>query len=350
MSSIAAVHTTLPPHRYTQQQITELIADVWRERGTPSGLLRRLHGSAGVATRHLALPLERYADLGDFGVSNDAFIPAAVELGARAVTAALEEAGLAPEDVDIVMSTTVTGVAVPSVEARIAAQVGLRADVKRIPVFGLGCLAGAAGVARMHDLLRGAPDQVGVLLSVELCSLTLQLGDPSTANMVASGLFGDGAAAVVMCGTNRAAPGPHVLDSQAHLYPDTERAMGWDVTGNGLQIVLGAEVPELVSTYLGADVKGFLAAHDLEPGDVSAWVAHPGGPRVLEAVQDSLGLPPEALAVTWRSLRDIGNLSSASVLHVLGNTLDECHPPPGSPGVLFAMGPGFASELVLLRW
>jgi alkylresorcinol/alkylpyrone synthase len=252
--------------------------------------------------------------------------------------------------VDYVVSTTVTGAAVPSIEARIATEIGLRRDVRRVPLFGLGCVAGASGLARLHDLLRGDPKAVGVLLSVELCSLTVQRDDPSTANLVASGLFGDGAAAVVAVGDEHPGWGPTIVDSRAHLYPDTQRAMGWDIGGSGLKIVLGAEVPDLVTEFLGEDVRQFLKAHDLDVGDVTAWVAHPGGPKVLDAMQEALDLTDGELDLTWRSLDRIGNLSSSSVLHVLRDTLDQRDPAPGSPGLLLAMGPGFCSELVLLRW
>jgi alkylresorcinol/alkylpyrone synthase len=356
MTRIAAVQPVLPEHVYDQGEITERFAAYCLgDHGSQGGaakhaLLRRVHASASVSTRHLALPLDRYSLLDGFGPANDAFIDVAIELGGRAITQALDQVGLRPADVDYVVSTTVTGVAVPSIEARIATEIGLRPDVRRVPLFGLGCVAGASGLARLHDLLRGDPAAVGVLLSVELCSLTVQRNDPSTANLVASGLFGDGAAAVVAVGDGRIEPGPAIVDSCAHLYPDSQRTMGWDVGGSGLKIVLDAEVPELVTEYLGEDVRQFLKTHDLEIADITGWVAHPGGPKVIEAMQDTLGLSDGELALTWSSLDRVGNLSSSSVLHVLRDTLDQRELPPGSPGLLLAMGPGFCSELVLLRW
>lgn len=349
---IASVFGVLPPHRYEQRQVTDALLGMGLDGSAArTALLDRLHDSAHVRTRHLTLPLERYATLSGFAEANDAFIDAALDLGTAAVKGALAEAGLAPTDVDLVISTSVTGLAVPSIDARIAGGLGLRQDVKRLPVFGLGCVAGAAGIARMHDYLRAWPDQVAVLLSVELCSLTLQRDDRSIANLVASALFGDGAAAVVACGDDHPlAAGPEVVATRSRLYPDTERVMGWDVKDSGFQIVLGADVPDVVRRHLAGDVTSFLADHDLEPPDVTAWVCHPGGPKVLDAVQETLRLPADALELTWRSLAEIGNLSSASVLYVLRDTLRLRPPPAGTPGMLLAMGPGFCAELVLLRW
>jgi len=347
---IASIGSALPAHFYDQETLLAAFRGHWAKRHHNLDRLEALHRNVLVGGRHLALPMEAYDELKTWGDANDAWIRVAQEVGEVAVRRALEKAGLGVDDVDALIFVTVTGVATPSIDARLMNRLKLPSRVKRMPIFGLGCVAGAAGVARAADYLRAYPDQVAVLLSVELCSLTLQRQDLSIPNLIASGLFGDGAAAAVVVGAERQTDGPEIIDCRSIFYPDSEEVMGWDISETGFKIVLSADVPEVVKRYLRRDVDGFLAEHGLSRSDIRSWVSHPGGPKVLTSMQEALELPDGALDVTWNSLRTVGNLSSTSVLMVLEDTMTDHRPEPGSLGMMLAMGPGFCSELVLLRW
>jgi alkylresorcinol/alkylpyrone synthase len=350
--AILSVGRALPPNYVDQETLIQALTLHWASRHHNADRLADVHRAAQVGGRHLALPLAEYPALDSFGKANDAFLRVGAEVGEQAIRKALDAAGLSPGDVDHLWFVTVTGISTPSLDARLANRLGLKPSVKRTPIFGLGCLAGAAGLARATDALRAFPGEVGVLLSVELCSLTLQRDDASVTNLVATGLFGDGAAAVALAGGARAEgrAGPRVVATRSVLYPDTEWVMGWDVVDSGFKVVLSAKVPEVIEARIGADVDGFLSAHGLARGDIRHWVAHTGGPKVIEAFRRGVGLPPEALARSWKSLREVGNLSSASVLFVLGDFLDARDAADGDLGLLAAMGPGFSAELLLLRW
>ncbi|MBV9352298.1 MAG: type III polyketide synthase [Mycobacterium sp.] len=341
--SVAAVAVEFPPHRHSQDDLTSALADI----AGPE--FRRFFASCGVEARWVALPLSRYAELSGFTEANDVYLDIALDLGERALISALDAAKIKPSEVDIVFSTTVTGLAVPSLDARLLTRVGLRPDVKRVPLFGLGCVAGAAGLARMYDYLRAYPDHVAVLLAVELCSLTVQREDRSIANLIASSLFGDGAAAVIAIGAGRAPSAPQVLATRSQTYPDTEDVLGWNIGSDGFRIILSVEIATVVEKYLGEDIRNFLADHGMTTADVSTWILHAAGPKVIDAVENVLDLPTDALDHTRKSLREKGNLSSVSVLDILHATMAD-PPPPGSIGLMIAMGPGFSSELVLLGW
>lgn len=352
--AVAATAVAFPRHRYTQAELADAAQRVLPPGMLRDGALARFFSRVGVEARALALPAEAYGGLRGLKQRNDAWIEVALELGERAVADVLAEAGLAPRDVSLLATTTVTGIAVPSIDARLMNRLPFAPSLKRLPLFGLGCLGGAAGLARVSEYLRGHPDEAAILLSVELCSLTFQLEDISVANLVSTGLFGDGAAAVLLVGAHHPlvdrAPRPSVVASRSEFFPDTERVMGWDVVDAGFKVVLSPEVPQVVRDHVRPAIDAFLGEHGLERRDVARWVMHPGGPKVIDAMEESLELPPDALAPTRRSLAEVGNLSSASVLALLD---EHRRAPPegrGAHGVLMAMGPAFCAEMLLLQW
>lgn len=348
---IAGAGSAFPKHYYPQAVLLAALREYWRGQIENPRMLDQLHAHAGVDGRHLVLPLERYYDLKNFGEFNRIWIEAAQELGERAIRCAMSRAGLELSQIGALFFVSVTGIASPSIDARLINRMKLSTNIRRTPIFGLGCVAGAAGVARAADYVRAYPDQVAVLLSVELCSLTLQREDLSLANLVSSGLFGDGAAAVVIAGADVPVnKGPEIIATGSVFYPDTEEVMGWDISEKGFRIVLSREVPDVVREHLGPDVDALLAEHGFKRAQVGSWVMHTGGPKVLEAAEESLGMKKGEIQASWDCLRRVGNLSSASVLCVLEDVMLNRRPAPGTLGVMAALGPGFCSEVVLLRW
>jgi alkylresorcinol/alkylpyrone synthase len=350
VTEILAVSTAFPAHKHPQGQITARYADLAGLRRARRALLERLHQNAGVRTRHTVAPLHEYGTLRGIAATNDRYIAEATALGERALTEALTRAGRQPADLDLLVVTSVTGVAVPSIDARLIPRLGLRPDLKRLPIFGLGCVAGAAALSRVHDYLRGWPGHTAALLAVELCSLTVPVAGATTADLVASGLFGDGAAALVATGTPAAGqPGPRVVATRSEVFPGSTDALGWRLSENGFRIVLTTDLSDVVESRLGAAITQFLAAQGLTADDVGAWICHPGGPRVIDAIQRALKLPDEAVAPSREALAEAGNLSSASVLHIL-EKVGNAGVMPGTFGLMIGLGPGVSAELVLLRW
>jgi alkylresorcinol/alkylpyrone synthase len=347
---IAGVAGAFPKHYYPQPVLSAALRKFWDGRLKNPDVVDRMHAHAEIDGRYLSLPIDAYYDMKSWGQYNDAWIECAQELGQQALCRALAGAGLAPSDLDALFVVSVTGLASPSLDARLVNRMNLSPRLKRIPIFGLGCVAGAAGIARAADYVRAFPNHTAALLAVELCSLTLQKEDVSMANLISAALFGDGAAAAIVVGAEKEMPGVEILDTRSVFYPQTERIMGWDISERGFQIVLSPDLPQLIIDHVGHDVDAFLSDHGMARKDIGKWILHTGGPKILEATGKALDLTREDLSASWDSLRKVGNLSSASVLLVLEEVFKRRRPDPGTYSVLAAMGPGFCSEFVLLRW
>ncbi len=324
---IAGAGHAFPPHFYNQDELLAAAEAQWRDQLYNTDRLAQLFTNVMVGGRHLALPLEQYATLDGFGQANDAWIRVALDVGAESIERAVAAAGLALSDVDALFTVSVTGLATPSLDARLMNRLDLPANLKRTPIFGLGCVAGAAGIARAADYVRAFPGHVAVLLSVELCSLTLQREDLSIANLISSGLFGDGAAAVVVTGADRDA------DRPARSWPPARRSTpipsrSW--AGTSPSAASTSSSPPTCPRWSKCT-----CATMSTPSSPSRVCAAPTSPldrphrRSQGARRDgavALELPDDALDLTWKSLREVGNLSSTSVLLVLEETLQDRRP------------------------
>jgi alkylresorcinol/alkylpyrone synthase len=317
---IASVASAFPEHYYKQELLVGALKNDWRNRLPNPAILDRLDESMQVEGRYTVRPIDFYENMETFGQANNVWIECALDLGEKALCRALARAGIEPDELSAIFVTSVTGIAAPSIDARLVNRMGLSQNIKRI------------------------------LVSIELCSLTLQRNDLSMAHLISALLFGDGAAATVVVGSERESKGPEILATKSILYPNTERVMGWDISEKGFHIVLSPEVPDTVVKHLGEDVDTFLGEQGLKRCDIKSWVMHTGGPKVLEATAKALGITAKDLAASWECLRKVGNISSTSVLLVLEDVYTHRRPPAGSYSILAAMGPGFCSELVLLRW
>jgi alkylresorcinol/alkylpyrone synthase len=337
---IAGVASAFPKYYHKQEVLVGALKSYWKDRLVQPGILDRLDESMKVDGRFTVRPLDFYHnEMQTWGEANNVWIEVGLELGEKALCHALVAAGIEPRDLGAIFVTSVTGIAAPSLDARLINRMGLSPNIKRIPIFGLGCVAGAAGVSRAADYVRAYPDQAAALLSIELCSLTLQRDDISMAHLISAMLFGDGAAAAVVVGDEVESDGPEILATKSVFYPNTERVMGWDISEKGFHIVLSPEVPDTVVKHLGKDVDEFLAEQGFRRSDVHSWVMHTGGPKVLEATATALDLTEKDLEASWKCLRKVGK-----------DVYRHRRPEPGALSIMAAMGPGFCSELLLLRW
>lgn len=325
-----------------------LLQKIWPEQ---AAVLERLEKTSGVESRHFAVPLDAYRTLGGFERRNQLYISEMLATLERAVRGLQEKTGFDWKDLAIIVSNTITGVAVPSLDARLMNRLPIPHNVQRTPILGLGCMGGVASINRAGDLLRSQPRKLALVLAAEACSLTFQLDDPTMANLVGACLFGDGAAAVLIAGDEhplaRSAP-LEIVGGAATFYPATERVMGWDMVDTGFKLVLSGNVPEIVKEHVGKDVAAFLGGHGISMAEVANLVSHPGGPKVLKALAEVLEKGDALFAQSWESLKQQGNMSSVSVLNVLERSLDQKTLNTGY-ALALAMGPAFNSEVALYR-
>lgn len=343
---IRAVATAVPPYQLSQAEAKALVASFFKANFQNLERLLPVFDNTRIQQRYLSQPLEWYLRPHTFIETNRLYEQKALELSAQAASQAMEQAGLEPDAVGLVIFVSTTGIATPSLDARLIQELGLSRHTRRLPIWGLGCAGGVAGLARAAELARALPHQAVLLVAVELCTLTFQYHDRSKANLVAASLFGDGAAAAVL---QLGGGGPEVLGSYSTLFDDSEDIMGWDLVPTGLKVRFSKDIPVIVRQHLPGLLSQACRDWCIELDRLRHFVAHPGGAKILAAYADCLGLDNGQLDYAYEVLEAYGNMSSASILFVLEQFLTN-QPPTGDYGLMLALGPGFSAEQLLFRW
>ncbi|HQZ39653.1 MAG: hypothetical protein IT180_03845 [Acidobacteria bacterium] len=348
MPRLVDVATAPPEHVVPQPVAAEYARRTFGPLHQNVARLMPIFDHAGVETRRVCQPVEWYEVDHTLGEISEAYVAAASTLCARAGRTLLERRGLAPTAIDRIVYVNTTGLATPSIDARLINLLGFRSNVRRTPIWGLGCAGGVAGLGVAYDHLVGHPDERLLLFCAEMCSLTLLRDDPSTSNLVATALFADGAAAALLSGDAVGDDGCTIVDSRSRCYPDSLGVMGWNVVSRGLQVVFDRRIPAIVDAHARVELDALLAANGLTQDDVAEFLFHPGGPKVLAAFASAYGVDLDRFLWSREILRQFGNMSSVTALYVLERYL-AAHPPGrGGYGIVGALGPGFSSELLLM--
>jgi alkylresorcinol/alkylpyrone synthase len=354
MSAILAIERYLPPFRYEQDVVTEWVrAWLTEDAGTDSARLLSVYAAAGVKARGSVAPIEEVLFPKDFETQNDRYRECMIAAGTDVARRALEASGLSAREIGLVVSVSCTGFMIPAVDAYVAEALGLGPRLVRLPLTESGCAGGVVGLARAAEFLSVHPGQAALVLALEFASLTFQRWDRSATNVISTAIFGDGGVAVLLVGREhpRFNEGRvRILDAESHFFPGTSHFMGFRLRNQGLQIVLDRGLTPFVRREVAGAIEGFLARRGLSRADVTRWILHPGGRRIIEAMAEQLGLGPQDLAATERVLSEHGNMSSVTVLFVLDEILRHGSPLPGEKGVVGAFGPGFGAELALLEF
>jgi alkylresorcinol/alkylpyrone synthase len=343
---ILSVATALPPHRIGQREVKEFARSMFSGTYRDIERLAPIFDNVQVDSRYFCVPLEWFEQDHTFPEKNDLYVEHALDLCGKAARRAMDKAGVLPEEVGAIFFVSTTGFATPSLDSKLIFSLGLSEHTRRVPIWGLGCAAGAAGLAHAADYARLYPDQKVLLVGVELSGLTFQRGDRSKSNLISTSLFADGAAAVVL---GIEGGGSELLGSYSTTWPDTEGVMGWELVETGLKVQLSKSVPEITRQRFRSNLSDACISLGLKLEDLRHFVLHPGGAKVLDAFEEVLELEPGGLTLSRAVLRECGNMSSVTVLFILERFLESGEFSEGDLGVLSAMGPGFSAEHVLFR-
>jgi len=360
MPAILSIGDAFPPFVLHQEEVMQFSQQLFNQSFPDINRLLQVFPHGQVEKRHFVKSLDWYQQNHPFVEKNNAFIESAIDLGSRAISNCLHnqeylKRQVAYEEIEAIFFITSTGIATPSIEARIMNVLPFSEKTKRIPIWGLGCAGGASGLSRAFEYCKAYPKAKVLVLAIELCSLTFQPNDLSKSNLIGTSLFGDGVVCVLVSGDEVEAESicslqsiPKILATQSTTMRNSLDVMGWEVKDDGLYVVFSKDIPVIVEKWLKPIVGEFLQEHQLSMERIDHFIAHPGGKKVLDAYVKTLKLDPSMIEISFDVLKNYGNVSSATVLLVLKGFLQKAI--PGEWGLCTALGPGFSSELLLVRW
>lgn len=346
--TIAATATALPPYILERDEVKTYIGRVFDLDDRRLDAMMTVIDNAQVCKRHAIFPVDYIVTPRMLAQKSLEYQEHAVRLGCEVAETCVANAQMSPSDVDMIIAVSCTGFMIPSLDAHLINTLGFRSDVRRLPITELGCAAGAMALSRAADFVRAFPDKTVLIVSVELATLTFQRGDLSQANLISCVLFGDGAAAAIV--TGRTSPGPRILATETYTFPQSLDAMGFDLRESGFHIVLSKSVPEMIRDRIRDLVEAFLTRRGLTLREITAFILHPGGQKLLAYIEQQLGLQRCDTQFSWDVLAQYGNLSSATILFILHEWLTKRRLAGGAYGLAAAFGPGFSAELLLLQW
>lgn len=351
MPEIVSVSKIDFPHRLPQKDLKRFASDIFRTNFPDMENLLAVFDNAKIDFRNFCVPLEYFRDTKTFQKKNELYIKNAVKYSVMAAEECLSKAGINKSELTDIVFVSTTGLSTPSIDAFIINEMNLNEGINRLPVWGLGCGGGAAGIAKANVISKANPDAVVLLIAAELCSLTFIKNDLSKSNLIAVSLFSDGISAVIITGDNYIKDFLNkyrikILDSQSRIYYDSLDVMGWEVIDEGFKVIFSKDIPAIIKLNVKKDVTDFLKKNNLDIKQIKNFITHPGGTKVINAYIDALELKPSLLKNTLGSLREYGNMSSASVLYVLDkfyeNGFEEGY------GLIMSLGPGFSLEMILV--
>lgn len=358
MPKIASISTYTPPHTLKQEHVEDFIKEIFHDKFPQLDRLLKIFENCEIDTRNFCVPVDWHREERTFEERNNLYIQLAVDYSVEVIKKCLEntiflETKISTEEIDAIIFVSSTGISTPSIEARIMNRLPFSDRLKRIPLWGLGCAGGVAGVSRAFDYCLAHPTEKVLVVCVELCSLTFQPNDYSKSNLVGTSLFADGVACVLVCGDEAPSKNkkavPYILNTMSKWMPDSEDVMGWNIKNSGLHVIFSRSIPTIISTWLGPVVEEFLSEQNIAKEELVHFIAHPGGKKVLRAYEETLQLTEQHTEVSRNVLKRHGNMSSPTVLYVLEQFMMKDNS-PNSKGLLLALGPGFSGEAALIQW